>query len=216
MNLLAWLRKRATLRRDRRKRPELDAFNAAAAQLTPDDLAIDCGANVGKFTVPMARTGAMVHAFEPNPAAFAELQRNTAAYPRVQLHHAAVTAVAGPVKLFLHKWADEDPVHWSTGSSILSGKNNVRDDRFTTVEGVAFVDFVRSLAPRKIRLLKMDIEGAEVDVLNRLLDEGLQTFISEAYVETHERRVPALVEPTRKLRERLQAVGAHQFRLDWR
>ena len=37
------------------------------------DLAIDCGANVGHVTAALARTGAEVHAFEPNPQAFSAL-----------------------------------------------------------------------------------------------------------------------------------------------
>jgi FkbM family methyltransferase len=216
MNLLAWLRKRASARRDREVRPELEAFLAAAAQLTPADIAIDCGANIGKFTVIMARTGATVHAFEPNPDAFAELQRHTAAFPHVHLHQKAVTTTGGPVKLYLHKWAAEDPVHWSTGSSLLEKKNNIRPDQFTLVEGVSFPAFVRTLAPKKIRLLKMDIEGAEVAVLDQLFDEGLHTQIEQAFIETHDRRVPDLVEPTNRLRHRLRALGAENFRLDWR
>lgn len=216
MNILAWFRRRASVRREKEQRPELDAFKIAAAKLKPEDIAIDCGANVGKFTVMMARTGATVYAFEPNPAAFAELQKNTAEFPNVKARQAAVTTIPGPVKLFMHKWADEDPVHWSTGSSLLAEKNNVRDDRFTTVEGVAFAEFLRELGPRKIRLLKMDIEGAEVGVLDQLLTEGLHTWIEEAYVEMHDRRIGPLVDPSRKLRERLRAEGANQFCLDWR
>ena len=95
MNLLAWFRKRASARRDRQARPELAAFAAAAARLTKGDIAIDCGANVGKFTVMMARNGATVHAFEPNPAAFAELRRNTAEFANVQLHATAITTSPG-------------------------------------------------------------------------------------------------------------------------
>lgn len=216
MNLLAWFRKRASARRDRKVRPELEAFKAVAVKLTADDIAIDCGANVGRFTALMAASGATVHAFEPNPEAHAVLAREMAKFPRVHTYPAAVTTTPGPVKLYLHKWANEDPVHWSTGSSLLANKNNVRPDRFATVEGIVFADFLRKLGAKRIALLKMDIEGAEVDVLNQLLDEGLHTMIDQAFVETHDRRVPELVEPTRRLRERLQAMGATQFRLDWR
>jgi hypothetical protein len=64
--------------------------------------------------------------------------------------------------------------------------------------------------------MKMDIEGAEVDVLNQLLDEGLHESIEQAFVEVHDRRIKSLAKPTQRLRERLQALGVSHFRLDWR
>lgn len=215
MNLRALLRKLDKKRRDRRKRPEMAAFDEAVRNLGPEDVAIDCGANVGLFTVRMAESGATVYAFEPNPAAFEELLRNTARYPNVHAMRAAVTARPGQVQLYLHKWAAEDPLHWSTGSSLLGGKSNVSRENFAVVDGVSLPQFIRTIG-RPVRLLKMDVEGAEVDVLNHLLDEGLHTAIGQAFVEVHDRKVRELVEPTRLLRERLQRVGATHFRLDWR
>ena len=216
MKLLPWLRKLEKARRDRKRRPEVAAFEQAAALLRPGDIAIDCGANVGLFTTLMAVSGATVYAFEPNPAAYEALAGAVAAFPNAHPIHAAVTAAPGPVKLFLHKWADEDPVHWSTGSSLLESKNNVRKDHFTVVEGVPLARFIRELGVDRIRLLKMDIEGAEVEVLNQLLDEGLHQMIDQAFVEVHDRRVPELREPTQRLRRRLESLGAAHFCLDWR
>ena len=215
MNLRAWLRKLDKKRRDRKKRPEITAFDDAVRSLAPGDIAIDCGANVGLFTVRMAESGATVYAFEPNAAAYEQLLQNTARYPNVKAIRAAVTAQPGEVPLYLHKWAAEDPLHWSTGSSLLRAKKNVSRENFTVVEGVSLAQFIRELG-KPVRILKMDVEGAEVDVLNQLLDEGLHTEIRYAFVEVHDRKVRELVEPTRLLRERLQRLGATHFRLDWR
>ncbi len=216
MNLRAKLSRFAKARRDRKKRPEVNDFAVAAAALRTGDVAIDCGANVGIYTTMMAAQGATVYAFEPDPAAHAQLVAATRAYPAVTVFQAAVTTRPGPVKLYLHKWAEEDPVYWSTGSSLLKSKNNVRQDRYTEVEGVVLADFIKALDDASVRLLKMDIEGAEVEVLNQLLDEGLHERIEAAFVEVHDRRVDELREPTRLLRARLQALGAGHFRLDWR
>lgn len=215
MNPLSFLRKLASRRRDRKPRAELDEFDAVVAGLGPGDIAIDCGANVGKFTVPMARTGATVYAFEPNPDAYSRLVECTAAYPNVTTFQAAVTTTPGPVKLFLHKYASDDPLHFSTGSSLVGTKRNVRQDRYEMVEGIQFSEFLKQLGAR-VRLLKMDIEGAEVGVINQLLDDGLHQGIDQAFVEVHDRQIRALAAPTRQLRERLLAMRATQFRLDWR
>lgn len=215
MRFLAFLRRLESRRRDRRRRPEVTAFDACVATLGPGDIAIDCGANVGKFTVPMAKTGATVYAFEPNPDAYAELVRATAAFPNVKALPAAATTEGGPVKLYLHRYSEDDPVHFSSGSTLVAGKRNVREDHYTMVEGIPFAEFVRNLGAR-VRLLKMDIEGAEVAILNRLLDEGLHESIDQVFVEVHDRQNKSLAEPTRLLRERLAALGAGHIRLDWR
>ena len=216
MSIRAWLHRRASERRNRRERPSLKAFREAAARLGPGDVALDCGANVGAFTVLMAESGARVYAFEPNPAAFEELVARTSVFPNVTALQGAVTAAPGPVKLFLHKWTDHDPVYWSTGSSVLAGKNNVRSDSFVTVATFQLPVFFAEFGISRVHLLKMDIEGAEVEVLNQLLDLGLHTVIDRAFVEVHDRRVAELAEPTRLLRQRLRSLGAEQFCLDWR
>ncbi len=215
MSLLSFLRRLDSKRRNRKKRPEMVAFQEAIDRLAPGDITIDCGANVGIYTKLMAKSGATVHAFEPNLAAYEALVEKTSSYPHVKAYHAAVTTEPGQVKLYMHKWADDDPVHWSTGSSLIAGKKNVKKDDFAMVEGVPLAQFIRDL-PGRVRILKMDIEGAEVGILNHLLDEGLQDSIDQAFVEVHDRKVPELVEPTQKLRERLEKLGVRHFRLDWR
>jgi FkbM family methyltransferase len=139
----------------------------------------------------------------------------TASYPNVLLYQAAVTTKLGEVELYLHKYADDDPEYWSSGSSLLAEKSNVRKDNALKVEGIHLAAFIKDLG-QPVKLMKMDIEGAEVDVLNQLLDEGLHESIEQAFVEVHDRRIKSLAKPTQRLRERLQALGVSHFRLDWR
>jgi FkbM family methyltransferase len=214
MRLRSFLRKLDSRRRDRKKRPELAAFAEAIAGLSEGDVAIDCGANVGIYSKRMAEPGATVYAFEPNPAAYAALVENTARWQNVKTFQAAVTTEAGRVRLYLHQWAADDPLRWSTGSSLVAGKKNVGGE-FVEVEGIPLARFIRQLG-RRVRLLKMDVEGAEVAILNQILDEGLHEVIDQAFVEVHDRKIPELAGPTQRLRERLAAAGATHFRLDWR
>lgn len=216
MSLFSRLRRLAGRWRDRKDRPEETLFREAAAALEPGDVALDCGANVGKFTTVMAESGAQVYAFEPHPVAYRQLEKNTRDLPNVTAIHAAVTDTPGPVKLYLHRWDQEDPVHWSTGSSMIQAKRNVDPERHVEVEGVALGDFIEELDAERIQLLKMDIEGAEVAVLNDLLDRELHRSIDLAFVELHDRQIRELASATRQLRERLRAGGASHFHLDWR
>jgi FkbM family methyltransferase len=205
------------LRRGRAPTPQdgtMDAFLQAAARLSPGDIAVDCGANVGRFTLPLAQSGATVYAFEPNPDAFAQLSRDLAGFDNVRLHQKAVAETAGTVKLYLHEFAEDDPVKWSTGSSLLAFKGNVRENTFVTVEVIDFVAFLQEL-DRPVALLKMDIEGAEVAVLERLLESGLQDRVEQAFVEVHDRKIPELAERTDRLRALLRERGLTNFDLTW-
>jgi FkbM family methyltransferase len=215
MNIRAWLSKRSSRKRDQKYKPLTDDFDKVVAGLSKGDIALDCGANVGLFTTRMAQSGATVYAFEPNPDAYRKLAEVTASYPNVLLHQAAVTTKLGEVELYLHKYADDDPEYWSSGSSLLAEKSNVRKDNALKVEGIHLAAFIKELG-QPVKLMKMDIEGAEVDVLNQLLDEGLHELIEQAFVEVHDRRIKSLAKPTQRLRERLQALGVSHFRLDWR
>ena len=190
------------------------AFLERVAALEPGDIAVDCGANVGLFTLPMARRGARVFAFEPNPHAFGELARRLTPFPNVTLRQAAVALDDGPASLHFHVNARQDPLTWSTGSSLLPFKGNVsREDR-VTVEAVDFAAFVRAL-DRPVTLLKMDVEGAEVAILHRLLDLGLQDRIRHAFVELHDAKIPELRPETERLRKRIRDAGLENINLDW-
>ena len=75
--------------------------------------------------------------------------------------------------------------------------------------------FVRQLGKR-VRLMKVDIEGAEIEVLNRLMDTGAIDLIDHVIVETHEEQMPHLVVPTQALRARIASLGlTKKICLDW-
>jgi FkbM family methyltransferase len=191
-----------------------DAFAAAISRLGPGDIAVDCGANVGEYTEAMARTGATVHAFEPNPHAFAALERRVAGLPNVHLHRAAVDATAGTALLFQHVKAAEDPLYWSQGASLVSEKANVDARNALEVETVDLAAFVEALE-RPPALVKIDIEGAEGRVLDRLVASGLMARLPAIFVETHERKIPALRPALARLDLRRHRDFSDKLWLDW-
>jgi len=193
-----------------------DDFAEAARALGPGDIAIDCGANVGEITCLMAAGGARVHAFEPHPWAYKELVRRTAHLPNVACRRAAVAEVAGARLLFLHPREGRDPARHSTSASLHASKDNVDPGRSVEVPAVRLADFIEHLPEGRVALMKLDIEGAEVEVLNDLMDRGLHWQIDRTFVELHDRRIPELAGPTRRLRERIEAAGWDGIRLDWR
>lgn len=192
--------------------PIQDNFRRALKGLGRGKVAIDCGANIGAYTVILARTGAEVHAFEPNPHAFGELSKRVKRYSNVFLYNKAVSSHDGRANLFFHKEVAEDPIYHSTSASLEKNKSNIDDNNYAEVEIIDFGNFVEKIG--RVDLLKMDIEGHEIEVLNCLIDRGLIENIGSAFIELHDRDHPALKFETDKLRSKMTKVGIH-FDLDW-
>lgn len=153
---------------------EYEAFRAAAR---PGSIALDVGANVGAYTLLLAqwvRPGGRVYAFEPAPEAFAGLSehlRLNALADTVVPVRAAVAATSGTATL---------------ATDGLSGANRLADaPGGETVQTVTLDEFCarEGIVPA---FLKIDVEGAELDVLR-----GARETIAKAgdslalFVEMH-------------------------------
>lgn len=188
------------------------AFRSALATLGPGDIALDCGANVGVYTDLMASTGASVHAFEPDPVAFGRLMTRMHGRSGVMLHNAAISSEDSSARLFFHHERESDPVTKSQSSSLLGDKPNVDDSAFVEVQTIDLSAFIQRQGC--VKLMKMDVEGAEIVVLNHLLDTKAAELVEQAFVELHDRKYPALVESSDALRSRITGSGL-QYDLTW-
>ncbi len=156
-----------------------------------DDILIDCGANVGQETLPALEAGAEVYSFEPNPYAFKELLTKAYLHPKAHLYPAAVLDTNSEMNLYLHQNNDEDPVTWSTGSSLMSSKRNVNQENFVTVPVIDLISFI-SRFDKQVKVLKLDVEGAEYIILKALIQSGVYKKIDHILVETHDGKIPEL------------------------
>ena len=180
------------------------------------DCVIDCGANVGNVTEYFQSLGASVIAFEPNKFAFDTLQKRFKNNKKVKCIQKGVSGKkdAGIKKLFLHQRAPENQILWSTGSSIVKDKGNVNKHDYIDVEMVDLCKFLKFFE-REVKVLKIDIEGAEVDLLNDLMDEDLLRKIPYVFVETHEKKAPSLHDKTEKLKQRIKDENYSNINLNW-
>jgi FkbM family methyltransferase len=199
--------RRASLKR--RNAAAQKAFASRLAALGPGSIVVDCGANVGVISERLARTGATVHAFEPDPEAFAALSARLAGFDNVFLHQAAVGPEAGRATLFASVRRKGGDTAYSASSSLFSESKRVSDEPFAEVRVVDFIDFLRSLA-KPPELIKIDIEGSEVALLERMFETGVINDVGAVFVETHEKQLPtmrartfALIDRARSCRDRI-------------
>jgi FkbM family methyltransferase len=119
------------------------------------DVVVDIGAGIGEFALWCAGAGAHVAAFEPDPLAFACLERNIAQYPEAGAFQYAMWKEQANLRL--HGSLDT-----SESSLIEDGKANSRLadveawplDAFPVVVGLPVIDF-----------MKVDGEGVEPEIL---------------------------------------------------
>jgi len=145
---------------------EPNTSRAFAQVLKPGDIAVDVGANIGYFTLLFSRlvgpSGGVV-AIEALPklarVVAENAQRNSGSNVRVA--NVAVAASAGRMTVY------EAP-----GTNI--GMTTTRADRgfpeSATVEALPLETILTEDELRRVRLVKVDIEGAEIPVMRHLLD----------------------------------------------
>lgn len=193
-------------------------LTAICAMLRPGDLALDCGANMGVVTERLAATGADVIAFEPDPYAFATLTAKFEGQPNVTLVQAAVGVGTGTVRLMRADNFGENPEGASVKSTILDGGRRIDAANAIEVPLIDFPSLVREkvAARGEIAFVKMDIEGAELDILEYMEREALFAQVRCLVAETHERKFKDLRDRYHSLRERIAAAWpGGKVNLDW-
>lgn len=190
-------------------------FPKSFYRLKENEVAIDCGANVGDVTEVLARNGATVYAFEPNPDAYRELCKRFNKQPNVVCINKGVWDRQGTAKLYQHENSGDNPVVWSTGSSLLVDKNNVAKNSYVEVELIDLCEFIKSIK-NPVAIIKMDVEGVECEILNKIIDQGLNRRVGLIAVETHEKKNPQLRQPVDELKKRIASLGIRNISLNWR
>jgi FkbM family methyltransferase len=127
---------------------------------------LDVGANVGQFALAAALhfPEAEIYSFEPLPDVFSELQKNTRRKKNIKSFNCALGDYNGEILLHRNQYT-------RLSSSLEIHKNNdnprYRDNRTSTIDVDIFRldEFKNILDFRPPVLLKLDVQGMELDVL---------------------------------------------------
>jgi FkbM family methyltransferase len=150
---------------------ELPVQRTIARQLKKGQTFYDIGGNVGFFSLLAARlvgeTG-HVYTFEPLAEHVATIQANARLnrMPQVTAVEAAVGRAPGEAELVLTEW--DGGAALSTAEAAPQGATTTR-----RVRVIALDEFVASQGLRPPSMVKIDVEGAEKDVL-----EGMRSVIA--------------------------------------
>jgi FkbM family methyltransferase len=144
---------------------------------SPRPRILDCGSNIGLSLLYFKRRfpQAEITAFEPDPVTFALLRRNVLRnkLSGIALHNLALGSVPGPREFF------HDPEN--PGSVCMSFIPQRVVPASEQVQVARLSDFVEG----EFDFLKLDVEGAELEVIEDLAARGKLCLIREMVVEIH-------------------------------
>lgn len=176
---------------------------------------IDLGANIGLYTRKMAIKAKEVIAFEPDPWACAELRAGVADLDNVTIVEAAAGACEKKILLYRHPRFRNSPASYSISSSIIADKRGNSQENAVEVRQLDFIRYLEGL-DEEVGVLKIDIEGAEVDLLESLLDRpDVLERINHIFAETHENIFPAHKTRVNALYEKARSIESPYINLSW-
>jgi len=169
--------------------------------LLPGSHILDLGANVGCFSLEIAQSfHCICHAVEPDP----ELLAHISSHPRIKKYGYAIAA--RQASMFLHR--SSNPL----AASIVDASSSMSDDPGIVVDAIQLATFIERHVSGPVSLIKMDIEGAEVQVFDSLTDE-LLISIPQISVEFHDFCNLTPENTVKRIATRLQTLGFYYLRM---
>jgi FkbM family methyltransferase len=164
-------------------RPTIYAFMRATtanptilveADLDATSIVLDIGAYIGEWSEQIShRYRCTIYAFEPNPNAFEKLQTRLATHGRVQLFNYGLAGADAQASLALD----------GPGSSVFAHDSTFGKVDVRLRDVVAVLD---SCGIDHVDLCKVNIEGGEYDLFDRLIESDWISRMSSLSIQFHE------------------------------
>jgi FkbM family methyltransferase len=162
--------------------------------LGPGSVVVDLGANQGDFSTQMInRFGCTVYAVEPVEEIYGQIPKS----PSLTAYRAAMGGADGTANIF---------IYGGLGSSIMGNFASQVSDHQETVEQLSLATLFARGGIERVDLMKVDIEGAEVQMFASASDEHLSSIV-QLTVEFHDFIYSELTASVEAIKRRLCGLG---------
>lgn len=178
----------------------VSAHTVVCDKLDDSSIVFDCGLNRGEFTRWITENfKSRVHGFEPDIKLFPLLPD----YVGANYNNVAIAAYTGRLNLRMGGGSDSSIVYENQGY-----------DRVVEIPCVTIEDYMKSKGIARITLLKLDIEGAELEVLEKM-SSGILAEIDQITVEFHDFINHGDVPRIKAIISRLEQCGFLVFKVSY-
>lgn len=126
-----------------------------------DSVVLDVGSWSGVLTLYAAKIAKEVHALDPDPVCFSELNKNVALNPavadKIKTYKTAISDTQETVRLSARE------TYGASSSSILERKRDTENS--LELKTISLADFLAQENIQQVDFVKMDVEGAEFRIL---------------------------------------------------
>lgn len=157
---------------------------------------IDCGYNEGQTTKQFRRTLGSdfeYFSFEANPYLYESFKDTN---PFSKLENKAVWVENTILPFYVVTVDRHGNKSTRTGASTLIESKSEwnmgihKEQEIVNVEAIDFSEFIQTnFQSDDFIVVKLDVEGAEYDILQKLIDTGVINYVNELYVEFHDTKV---------------------------
>lgn len=173
------------------------------ADLGPDSVVIDIGAFRGHVAQEFVDLyDCTIHAFEPNPLFYGDLEQRFADNPKVSTYEVGLGGADAVLAMEQR----------GLGSTVYGANDSSVDTVDVRIRDIATV--LDELGYDRIDYLKINIEGAEYDLLDRLIESGWITRTRYLLIQFHEWYADAHVRRW-KIRRELRRTHEQIWNYPW-
>ncbi len=173
--------------------------------LTPESLAVDVGAFEGRWSSRVyARYGCTIDAFELSPEFFDVMRVVAEENEGVRSHEYGLGGRDEEVRVSQTNLGSSVFVNPVSGEDVQWIDGKIRD----------IVEVWAELGWDRVDVMKMNIEGGEYDLLERLIETGLHTKVDCLFIQFHE-WIPDAYARRRKIRRALRHTHEEEWGYPW-
>jgi FkbM family methyltransferase len=159
-------------------------------------IVLDIGANIGLFSLYAgAKTGLTVYALEPTPSHFELLKILTKPYKNIKCFDFAVSDKTQETTFYLNS------KNTTMNSLVNSSGDSIK------VNAMTIPDFIDGYDIDYVDLIKIDIEGSEMQALTLDVLSKLRNRVGQWFVEVHETSNAGIEENRQELLKRFGDAG---------